>query len=406
MNKSASMAKVDDNHYCLTVSTAKNSREGSSIKSPTSTGSGKEFPKEESPIIHCPPSISSLEQFSPQRRAWIQNWGNSNAELNDVLKSGQAWDTIESRFIHSGYSNPNEATGLLFVQLIQVTNKATAKIFDVEWTLRVAGLTNLSASSVSSDVNEPFQLEMTVAESPLPNKLGTMAGLSNSQASVRGQLEMPFFLEPMDKSIRTYRLGRPTIEDAGRTSVKADCEVVVMIGLHVLEEPVEDRSWETEMLYQGFLTFMTRGGRMASWKRYWAVLEGCSVKLYDAEYQQRRNVIGVIPLARILRVQPPDYEKVDVGANGFSMVAGPDGVDMGSGGRQVDRSELDYCLYAFTDSTHLHEVWSAHLEEAMDQFQDNMARPKWRVEPKVSQDTWRRRRRRRRRVWKNMGRWI
>jgi len=36
-----------------------------------------------------------------------------------------------------------------------------------------------------------------------------------------------------------------------------------MIGLYVLEEPVEDRSWETEMLYQGILTFMTRGGRMA-----------------------------------------------------------------------------------------------------------------------------------------------
>jgi len=167
------MAMVDDNNYCLAVSTAKNSRGKSSIKSPPSTGSGKGFPKEEPPIIHCPPSIASLEQFSPQRRAWIQNWGNSNAELNDVLKSGQAWDTIESRFIHSGYSgygNPNEATGLLFVKrklrqsfsdgskgwrcnhsptscvVMQVTNKATAKIFDVEWTLRVGNVERTSFS--------------------------------------------------------------------------------------------------------------------------------------------------------------------------------------------------------------------------------------------------------------------
>lgn len=36
-----------------------------------------------------------------------------------------------------------------------------------------------------------------------------------------------------------------------------------MIVLHVLEEPVEDRSWETEALYQGFLTVMARGGRVA-----------------------------------------------------------------------------------------------------------------------------------------------
>ncbi|KAG0239541.1 hypothetical protein BGX31_002726 [Mortierella sp. GBA43] len=334
-----------------------------------------------------------MDRFSPQRRAWIQNWGAqyTNVELNDVLKSGQAWDTVEGRHTVSGYSNPNEATGLLFVKLMQVTNKATTKIFDIEWTLRVGNVERTSYPVRSFkdnpgntatmnevflfDVHEAFQLEMTVVGSPLPNKLGTLAGLSNSQASVLGQMELSFDLEPLDKSVRTFKLRRPAIEDGGKSSVKSDCEVVVMIGLHVLEEPVEDRAWETETLYQGFLTFMTRGGRMASWKRYWAVLEGRSIKLYDAEYQQRRDAVGVIPLAYILRVQPPDYDKVDVGANGFSMVADPSGINMeGGGSQEVDPSELDYCLYTFTDSTYLQEVWSAHLEEAIDQYQENMTR--------------------------------
>ena len=64
--------------------------------SPLSTGSGKVFPKEEPPIIHCPPSIPSMEQFSQSRRAWIQGWGhqNTNADFGDVLKSGQAWDAL------------------------------------------------------------------------------------------------------------------------------------------------------------------------------------------------------------------------------------------------------------------------------------------------------------------------
>ncbi|KAF8936530.1 hypothetical protein BGZ58_004066 [Dissophora ornata] len=224
------------------------------------------------------------------------------------------------------------------------------------------------------DVNEPFQLEMTVTGSPVPTKLGTLAGFSNTQATILGQLDLSFRLEPIDKSIRTYRLLRPIPEDSSKT-MKSDCEIVAMIGLHILEEPAEDRSWETELLYQGFLTFMVRGGRMASWKRYWAVLEGCTMKLYDAEYQQKRDSMGVIPLAHILRVEPPDYDKVDVGANGLSMIVDPNGVNLrSSGNSHVDALELDYSLYAFTDSPHLHEVWNAHLEEALDQYHEKMKR--------------------------------
>ncbi|KAG0201771.1 hypothetical protein BGX28_005516 [Mortierella sp. GBA30] len=261
--------------------------------------------------------------------------------------------------------------------VMQVTNRATTKIFDMEWSLRVANVerTSYPARSFKDnrgstatmnevflfDVSEPFHLEMTVTGSPVATKFGTMAGLQNTQTVTLGHLDLSFSLEPMEKSIRTYKLLRPVVENTGRSGARSDCEVVIMMGLHILEEPIEDRSWETETLYQGFLTFMTRGGRVASWKRYWAVLEGCAIKLYDAEYQL-----------------PPDYEKMDVGANGLSMVVDPRGVDIRSlcnnSESIVDVSGLDYSMYAFTDSSRLHEVWNAHLEEALEQYQTNMAR--------------------------------
>ncbi|KAF9272085.1 hypothetical protein BGZ68_002756 [Mortierella alpina] len=351
----------------------------------------------------------SLKQFSTQRRLWIQNCLHHNTvpQLNNVLKSEQAWDTVDESHLHrngrqhpspigvkSTISHPNEATGLLLVKLLQVTNRATTKIFDVEWSLRVANVerTSYPARSFKDnpgntatmnevflfDVNEPFQLEMTVSGSPVATKFGTIAGLQNPQTVTLGHLDLSFCLEPLEKTIRTYKLRRPLPEDTGKSGVKSDCEVVMLLGLHILEEPIEDRSWETEVLYQGFLTFMTRGGRASSWKRYWAVLEGCAIKLYDAEYQLTRDVIAAFPLAHIVRVQPPDYEKVDVGANGLSLVVHPHGIDVRSqcniSGSTVDVSDLDYSIYAFTDSSHLHEVWNAHLEEALDQYQANMAR--------------------------------
>jgi len=102
---------------------------------------------------------------------------------------------------------------------------------------------------------------MTVTGSPVATKFGTMAGLQNPQSVTLGHLDLSFCLEPLEKTIRTYKLRRPAPEDTGKTGVKSDCDVVIMLGLHILEEPIEDRTWETEVLYQGFLTVMTRGGR-------------------------------------------------------------------------------------------------------------------------------------------------
>ncbi|KAG9068802.1 hypothetical protein KI688_011088 [Linnemannia hyalina] len=385
-----------------------NSNGGNKNAGPISPGANKFFTKEEPPIVHYPFSVSSLDQFSPQRRGWLRNclspsgiaaaeeaMATATAVLNsDVLKSETAWDTVEGYHLRQQHqlakqaacNIPNEATGLLFVKLLQVTNKATSKLFDVEWSLRIGDVerTSYPARSFKDnpgntatmnevflfDVNEPFRLEMTVTGNPVPTKFGTMAGFSNTQTAQLGNLDLNFCLDPMERSVRTYKLCRPTGDDSHKG--KTDCEVVVMIGLHVLEEPVEDRTWETEALYQGFLTVMARGGRVASWKRYWAVLEGRALKLYDAEYQLKRDVIAVISLAHVSRVQLPDYEKVDVGANGFSMAINPFGVDFKSTSSSIDPSELDYCVYAFTDSSHFHEVWLAHLEETIEQYQENM----------------------------------
>ncbi|KAG0003016.1 hypothetical protein BGZ80_005479 [Entomortierella chlamydospora] len=62
------------------------------------------------------------------------------------------------------------------------------------------------------DVHEPFQLEMTIRGKPVPKKFGTMAGFSNSQTAVHGQLDLSFCPESMEKSVRTYKLHR-SVED-------------------------------------------------------------------------------------------------------------------------------------------------------------------------------------------------
>lgn len=134
------------------------------------------------------------------------------------------------------------------------------------------------------DVNAPFQVDIEVTGTPIATKFGTMAGFSNTQRVHLGQLQWDMPLESMENSIRTFKLKRLqhplTLKDGSVSRAKTttkihsswtttslhskekdDCEIVLMMGVHLLKEPVEDRTWETETLYQGNLTVMTRGTR-------------------------------------------------------------------------------------------------------------------------------------------------
>ncbi|KAG0056335.1 hypothetical protein BGZ83_005454 [Gryganskiella cystojenkinii] len=424
--------------------------------SPSHYGKVGIFPKEEQPaLIHCPPSVASLDQFSQERHDWVlkclnhhhqgsKDQGATTKEIttgtpatnSDILKSETAWDAVEGyeyAQLHvplstpaekSGYHNPNEATGLVFIKLMQVSNRASAKVFDIECSLRIGSCERTSHPTRSFkdnpgntatmnevflfDVNAPFQLEIDVTGTPIATKFGTMAGFSNTQQVQLGQLHLDLPLETMDNSVRTFKLKRvlppSAIEGSQPThsikslhaKEKADCEIIVMMGIHILKEPVEDKSWETETLYQGNLTVMTRGSRRSAWKRYWAVLEGSSFKLYDAEYQMKRDPVAVISLGHIRGIQPPDYDKVDVGANGFSIVLEKESVDLSSKKELFEHDplefeQLDYNVYAFTDSAYLHEIWNASLEEALEQYRENMQR---REEVQIAK-------RGRRRLWLN-----
>ena len=200
--------------------------------------------------------------------------------------------------------------------MVQVSNRASAKVFDIECNLRI-GTTERASHPTRSfkdnpgstatmnevflfDVNAPFQLEIEVTGTPIATKFGTMAGFSNTQQVHLGHVQLDLPLESMENSARTFKLKRllahaeeggvgggslvspSSISSSGmrsagsRTTTSlyytsgasgtqkdkvADCEIVVMIGVHVLKEPIEDRTWETETLYQGNLTVMTRGTR-------------------------------------------------------------------------------------------------------------------------------------------------
>ncbi|KAI9232380.1 MAG: hypothetical protein BYD32DRAFT_475543 [Podila humilis] len=364
--------------------------------SPISPGEFKGLSSKAASLVHLPSSVNNLDKLSPQRLAWVRNFLDTTPSTHNsnISRSEPAWDIVDvspaGKVHHTtssrkqGISDTLESTGLFIVKTIQVTNKASNKIFDIEWNLRVGNVDKTSHSVRSFkdnpgntatmnevfmfDVNEPFQLDMSLTGYPVATKLGTMAGFSNSQAVHLGQLQLSFCLETTDRTIRTYKL-RPSAANDNDKSTKCDCEVVVMIGLHVLEEPVEDRTWEKASRYEGFLTFMTRGARMSSWKRYWAVLEGRAIKLYDAEYRMKRGVVAVIPLAHLTGVHPPDLEKVNVGANGFSLAIAAQGVDMTSNGEFSDIANMDYCLYSFTDSLQMRDVWTTHLQEALNSFQ-------------------------------------
>lgn len=78
------------------------------LRSPLSpggfNGSMRIYPKQEEPaLMHCPPSVATLDQFSPERQNWVRECpnqplltgaGTGPGQLGDVLKSERAWDAV------------------------------------------------------------------------------------------------------------------------------------------------------------------------------------------------------------------------------------------------------------------------------------------------------------------------
>lgn len=102
------------------------SRASSFMRSPLSPGAfggsysyGKVFSeiKDEPALVHCPLSIASLDQFSPERYTWVRECLNQNSNLNQnsskpvsvltpsrlsgVIKSEKAWDVIQGHHENS-----------------------------------------------------------------------------------------------------------------------------------------------------------------------------------------------------------------------------------------------------------------------------------------------------------------
>ncbi|KAM3582861.1 hypothetical protein VKS41_004625 [Umbelopsis sp. WA50703] len=72
-----------------------------------------------------------------------------------------------------------------------------------------------------------------------------------------------------------------------------------------------------------YVTMYVRGGLTPRWQRYWAVLKGPNLQLFDFEYQEDRLPLAIIPLRKFLSAFHPsvddDDRQVDVGSMGLAL---------------------------------------------------------------------------------------
>ncbi|KAI7870329.1 hypothetical protein BDF14DRAFT_1955281 [Spinellus fusiger] len=322
------------------------------------------------PLIYYNGRCESLDQLSSEKLKWIRD--ASPAEGVGVPHpSVNSVNPIVFRKPHnrSGYlpaEDGKQSKAMFYLRVLQVISKNHIKgshfrcsvqagqdVFMGErGTSEKSGkntiLTELEETFLC-DFDQPSKIVLKVY-SHSHSILHTLTG--NTSETCVGQHIFQVNLNPLDKKLRRY-----TLEDSDSSS-GASYQVLVIFGTYVSKDA--QMMINNSCIYAGYITLYVRGQRAARWHRYWAVLLGPHLNLYDFEAKETREVLHTISLASLVDVfHPPDDNEVqvDVGSNGLILQFSPAAVDYANTPMGSSTTCLERRVYLLPDSVEIAQEW-------------------------------------------------
>ncbi|KAI9020254.1 hypothetical protein CLU79DRAFT_704098 [Phycomyces nitens] len=204
------------------------------------------------------------------------------------------------------------------------------------------------------DIDEPSSITLKVYSQPR-SRIHRISNRTPEECV--GQHRFDATLERCDKKLRRYTL------EGGESGSGATYQVLVVFGTYVSHQA--QTLLTNRPVFAGYMTLYVRGQRSAKWNRYWAVLFGTDLRLYDFEAKETRPPVDTIPLACFLYgFRPPvedDDGQVDVGAHGLALQFSKLAAGL-RGEKEGDDIWLECRVYVLPDSVKMSQEWENAFE--------------------------------------------
>ncbi|KAI9286203.1 hypothetical protein BC943DRAFT_379471 [Umbelopsis sp. AD052] len=288
------------------------------------------------PIVHYNGPIRSLDEFSKETMEWLQKGAVAEgAALNSRKKNAVVFKkalTQGKRSTPKGNRTQFVPKGLFYFRVLQITSKSSAKCRDVRCELQIENevcsselmrSTRCGKSSAQANFDETFLFDV---EGPFVANLSIYSQAKGSSflRSNKKALEVCLGKESIEFDTigpTEKRIHRIDLKGWPENSSTDNFQILVSIGLHVNHRTMAVVN--QTRFYEDYLTVYVRSGMTPRWRRYWAILKGSNLGLFDFEYREDRPPIAIIPLQEFLSAFHPavddDERQVDVGSMGLAL---------------------------------------------------------------------------------------
>ncbi|KAG0180003.1 hypothetical protein DFQ29_001377 [Apophysomyces sp. BC1021] len=154
------------------------------------------------------------------------------------------------------------------------------------------------------------------------------------------------------------QLQRFVINDHTQPSQSNAYQVLVVYGTFVSRRA--QTLLNNTTLLQDFVTIYVRGRTSPRWDRYWAVLRGVQLELYDFQYRESRPPRYIFPLQYLVRAVYPAADdeaerQVDIGSRGLALEFSEQVLDRHH--QLLDNPEFECRMYLLPDTLAKAREW-------------------------------------------------
>ncbi|KAI8337192.1 hypothetical protein BC941DRAFT_470928 [Chlamydoabsidia padenii] len=350
--------------------------------------------KKMEPIVHYNGSYHTLEQLPDEKWQWIKH--PSLAETQQGLQNPLATcsTSIVFRKPHRPFSpltSPTEIKDMkpkatFYLRVLQITSQDSSKARLFRCGVQIHEETCMSAYTASEkcgknsvqanldetflfDVDESCNATLTIYAQHRP---GVQLFYPRTQQSHQdicvGKHQFQIHLSPTQKHVQRHVI---TDHTNGQSY-----QVLVVFGVYVSHR--SQTIINNSKLMEDYLTMQVRGTFTPRLERFWVVVRGVQLELYDFDFRETRPPLHIIPLHTLIEAYHESSEEQDeqlIGAGGLILQFSEDTLDPAYRRSILDHPEFECRMYVLAENMERSKEWERvlnYMVSIFDECQEDM----------------------------------
>ncbi|KAL0086969.1 hypothetical protein F4703DRAFT_1927835 [Phycomyces blakesleeanus] len=269
------------------------------------------------PVVHYNGPCYTIDQLAEEKLAWIREEhtaGFLGQNLKNTLSNYGRFIVLckpyaSSQIITNSCQIVKKTHGpkaMFYLRLLQVTNTDSSKSCKFRCSVQVNQEFCMSSYATSekrgNDVSEPTMATISLYTQPRSASLFNLRGRADDICV--GEESFHITLNPKEKHFQRF-----DIHDKSQPNKYSSYQVLAVFGMYISQRSqvlINDT-----VLIAGYVTVYVQGPMAPKRERFWAVLRGVKLEMYDFEYKEARSTRYILPLDTLVEAFYPNLNKYD-----------------------------------------------------------------------------------------------